>query len=915
MNSLLRKLGWLLRRNRKEQDLEAELQFHLDEEAEERRQEGLPEADARLAARRDLGNIAIVQENTREVWGWILLEQLSQDLRYALRTMRANPLFTVLAILSVGLGIGASTSVYSFVDAVLLRSLPVEHPESLVVIDWKMKIPEKGGSDTVMNGMDGNTYHDPDIGWTGGIFPYPAFEVLRKIDSAFSSVFAFHPAGNLNVSIDARAEIAEGVYVSGDYFRGLGVGSAAGRMLTRDDDEPAVARVAVLSYGLSERRFGDPARAVGQPIVINNVPFTVVGVAARDFSGVDPARAPQVYLPLHAEVLLAGNNMDVSARMYLEQNYYWLQMMARLNPGISHAQAQATAGVPFRQWVETTAHTDLERSNLPELFLNDGSGGTDAMRRQYAKPLYFLLLLVILILAIACANIANLLLARAATRRREIALRVTVGAGRLRILRQLLTESVMLATIGGALGVVFAFWGIRFLTVLLDNGRTAAPPSAELNLNVLAVATALSVLTGLVFGMAPAVLASRSNVIPALKQLRFANPPTWIRVGTRDLLVISQITMSLFMLVAAGLFVRTLSKLQSIDIGFNRENLLLFQVNARQSGHTGVEMATFYEDLRQRITEISGIRNASLSNRAFFTAGFSLPITVAGKRVDTMLLFVGPDFFSTLQIPMAAGREIESSDRPGSPMTAVVSEMFARQFSATEDPIGRQIELRDAQQVRQMQIVGVARDARYGGLKRNLRPVVYVPYNQGAFAFIDQMTYEVRTDGDPLGYVNTIRDIVHQMDAGLPVANIITQSGQIDRTISQEIMFGRLSTTIAFVGLSIACVGLYGAIAYNVARRTSEIGIRMALGARRGRVMMMVLRKVIVCTVAAFALGLPLCLLASRQMESFLFGITPRDPLTVAIAVAILLISAALSAFVPARRAARIDPVLALRHE
>ena len=721
MNSLLRKLGWLIRRDTKERELEAELQFHLDEETEERRQEGLSQADARTAARRQLGNIVLVQENTRAVWGWILVEQFSQDLRYAWRTMVANPLFTVLAVTSVALGIGASTSVYSFVDAALLRPLPVEQPESLVVVNWRMKIPERGASsngDSVMHSADGNTYHDPETGWTGGIFPHPAFEILRKVD-AFSSVFAFHPAGNLNVSIASRAEVAEGVYVSGEYFRGLGLVSAAGRLPGPPDDEPSATRVAVLSFGYSERRFGGPEKAVGQPLLINNVPFTVAGVAPRAFSGVDSARAPDLYLPLHDEVLLAANGRDVTPQMYLDENYYWLQMMARLSPGVGLVQAQAAAGVPFRQWVETTAHTDVERSNIPELLLRDGSGGTDALRRQYARPLYVLLLLVILILAIACANIANLLLARAAARRREIALRLTVGAGRMRILRQLLTESVMLASLGGVLGVFFAFWGIRFLTILLHNGRTVAP-RAMLNWHVLAVATGLSVLTGLIFGLAPAILSSRANVIPALKEVRSTNRPTWIRFRGRELLVISQITISLFMLVAAGLFVRTLSNLQSIDIGFNRDNLLLFQINARQSGHTGVEMAAFYEDLRRRFTEVSGVRNASLSNRPFFTAGFSIPVTVSGKRVDTMVLFVGPDFFSTLQIPIVRGRQIDTSDHSGSPMTAVVSEMFARQFLTNENPVGRQIQLRDAQQLRQMQIVGVAKDARYGGLKRNL---------------------------------------------------------------------------------------------------------------------------------------------------------------------------------------------------
>jgi predicted permease len=913
MTSLFRKFTWWMQRRRKEDELREELAFHLANEADERRADGLTEDQARWAARRDLGNVTLLREDTRILWTWTPLEQLSQDLRYALRMMFKNRAFTALAALSLALGIGANTAIYSFMDSILLRALPVSDPASLVVVKWRVR-PVPNRSEFVLHSFDGSTYRNS-AGISAAIFPFPAFERLQQASTpVLSSLFAYKRAGNVNVMIKGETEIAKGEYVSGDFFRGLAVSPEAGRLILADDDRAGAAPVAVLSMGYSQRRFGGAANAIGQPILINNVPFTVVGVAPSEFFGVDPAEAPHVYLPMHASLLFDPGG----GGLYLDQNYYWVEMMGRRRPGVSLAQAQAALAGPFTQWVASTATTDGERANLPVLHLEEGAGGLDSLRRQYSKPLYVLWAMVALILAIACVNTANLLLARASARKREMAVRLSIGAGRFRVVRQLLTESVLLASVSGALGILIAVAGIRVLTRLLGNGQEGFTLHAELNWHVLVVTLVLSLACGLVFGLAPALHLARPALMPALKDTSVTERRGRVGHGIRrpsatQALVVAQIAISLLLLVAAGLFVRTLWNLQSIPLGFNRDNLLLFDVNAPQAGYTAPGVAGFYAELRRRLSEIPGVRGATLSHASLIRAGRQYPITVNGVLArDHRILQTGPAFFSTMQIPMLRGREIEDRDRQGTQPVAVVSDLFARTYFGEENPIGRHITLGGYNHV-DLEIIGVATTARYGPLKGNIPPVVYIPY--AADPQQRQATFALRTDGDPLRYVSTVREVVRAADARVPLTNIKTQAADIDQTMNQEIVFARLCSAFAILALVIACVGLYGTMAYAVARRTKEIGIRIALGARRSLVMWMVLREV--CVLAAFglAISVPTALGTSRFVESFLFGTKPNDAGGLAVAAATLLSAALLAGYGPARKASQVDPMIALRHE
>ena len=736
-------------------------------------------------------------------------------------------------------------------------------------------------------------------------------------------LFGYTYARNYNVVARGEAESIRGGFVTGNYFAALGVPPAAGRLIADDDDRAGAPPVVVLSYSYWQRRFNGSPSAVGQSILIGNLPFTVVGVSAPGFFGVDPQTSPAFFLPVHAVPLLATNPAAEERARFLDEHFYWIEMMGRLRPGVTIEQAQAVMRARFRSFAAGTAATPKDAEVLPELSLQEGASGLDTLRREYSKPLYVLMTMVGLILAIACANLANLLLARAAARRREIAVRLSLGAGRGRIVRQMLTESVLLSVAGGALGLGVGLAGIRFITWLLANGREEFTLHAALNWPVLGFTFALAVVAGVLFGLAPALQATKVDFTPALKEspLQGSNVAgRRFRPRLGHALIVLQIAVSLLLVIGAGLFVRTLSNLNAIDIGFNRENILLVSINGRQGGYRDAALARFYADLLDRFREIPGVRAASASDFPLVAQYVNdSPVSIPGRPVQTPQpssnqLHVDPAFFDTLEIPVLLGRTLKPADL-ASPTVAVVNEKFASTFFGGENPLGKQFALgRPGRGAPLLEIVGVAKAAHYNSLQEESQPVVYLPYTQD-LPELRQLFFEIRTVGPPLSAVAAVRRIVHDASPSVSIGEISTQAQRIEQTIAQERTFANLGSCFAALALLIACVGLYGAMAYSVARRTGEIGIRMALGAQRPGIIYMVMREVLALTAAGLLLGYGAARLTTRYVESFLFGMKPNDFLAIAAAIGILLAAAVVAGYLPAWRASRIDPATALRNE
>ncbi len=913
-NELVRRLRVLLNRDRFDSDLEEELADHLRRKAEE----------TGIDPRRQFGNVTLVKEESRNMWTWNWIEQLAQDVRYALRTMKANRLFTAMAVLSLALGIGANTAIYSFMDAIMLRALPVVHqPDRLVILNWRAK-----GESPVVWDHWGSNYDEPGGGLTSPNFPYPAFEMMRDQNSLLSSLFGHADAGRLNVVIDGQAELSSAKLVTGDYFAGLGVSSSIGRVIGREDDHAGALPVMIVTFDYWRSRFASDPAVLGKTVKLNGSAFTIVGVAAPEFFGVSPTQGDQaqLFIPM-AQIGLVQKQMTADwAAGFKNQHFYWIELMGRLKPDSNLIAAQTQLAGQFHNFVAATATKDREKADLPQLWVQEGGSGVDAVRRKYSKPLWILTGMVGLILLIACANIANLMLARASARRREMAVRLSLGAGRFRVVRQLLTESLLLALAGAAAGIGVAALGIRLLLVLLA-GDTPFGIPIGIDWRVLSFTLLIALVTGILFGLAPALQATRVDVTPALKEAR-SSAPTQGRARRFSLsraLVVAQISLSLLLVVGAGLFVRTLSNLRSVELGFNAEHVLLFNLDASKAGYKAAPLKHFYDDLQTRLQTLPGVRGATATDMPLVGGWNSTTsITVPGipkpqegqRGPNTAYARVGTTFFETMEIPILLGRPLDKRDVEGAQTTGVVNQIFVEKYFKGQNPIGRHFEMGGDKNVVDVEIVGVAKTARYSSLKREIPPVTYCSFLQApANRPLQQMFFEVRTSGDPLALANTVRQIVREASPLVPVASVTTQTARIAQTISQERTFAQLCTCFGGLALLMACIGLYGTMAYAVARRTTEIGIRMALGAARGRIVWMVLREVLVLSAIGIALGFGAVHEGTEFVKSFLFGLKPNDPLALIASSSILLACALLAGFLPARRASRIDPITALRNE
>ena len=911
MKTLWRRLQWFFHRAAFERELDEEIQHHLAMKAEEQ--------GSTDSARRQFGNITFWKEGSRRMWIGRFGEELGQDLRYALHAMKANKLFTLLAMVSLALGIGANTAIYSFMDAIMLRALPVKQPEQLALVNWRA--PQRSG---VVNGLSGSMYNDAGNSVSPN-YPYHAYELLRDHNRLFSRLFAFAHAGRLNAVIHGQAILQNGEYVSGGYFAGLGVNPAIGRLVGPTDDQLGAAPVVVISYPLWRGQFSGSPDAVGTSILLDGKPFVVLGVTPPEFFGVRPDIVPDLYIPVHDLPLISHDRHRDTKSFFGDDHRYWIEMMGRLKPGVSFSAAQSELRTLFFHWVSQTARNAHDRSTLPTLWLEEGGSGVDSLRRRYSQPLFVLMAMVALILTIACANIANLLLAKAASRRREIAVRLSLGAGRSRVIRQLLTESALLALGGAVGGVLLAAAGIRLLTLLLGNGDKDFSLHAQLDWRVLLFTLLVALSTGLFFGTAPAVQATSVDVAPALKEIRLSEPRSRIRrtslpFGLRHVLIAAQIAISMLLVAGAGLFVRTLANLNAIELGFNRENLLLFSLDGSQAGYKDRALADLYGGLRARFRLIPGVRSVTLADMplvANWTSSTDAKIPGSKKEGQgTSVMTVGPGFFETMQIPLLAGRSINEHDRIEAPAVAVVNDVFTKENFPGAWPIGQHFVVGGDKEGVDVQIVGIAKSARYSSLKDAIPPVTYLSYLQTARnGRLQQMIFELRTAGSPLKLVNTVREIVHGVSPRVPVADVRTEEQTINQTISQERTFAALCTAFGVLALVMACVGLYATTAYAVVRRTNEIGIRMALGAMKRRILWIVVSEVLILGIIGLVIGFGALWELTTYLKSFLWGLAPHDPLTFAAAALILITCTVLAGWVPAWRAARIDPMAALRHE
>ncbi len=831
---------------------------------------------------------------------------LLSNLRYTFRSFRKNPGFTAIAVLSLALGIGANTAIFSLLDRILLRSLPVRHPEQLVL--FTANGPRRGSV---------NTAYDDTF-----TFSYPMYLDFRDRAPDLAGTAAWFPI-DASLSMSGQTERVSANLVSGNFFEVLGVGAAIGRPVVPADAQTVGAgAVAVLSYDFWAQKFaGDPA-ILNRDVVIDGHSLTVVGIAPRGFNGVAMGEAPAVFIPLTMRSQLTPATRDINSRRDM-----WLNVIGRLKPGVSRATAEAAMNVFWKPILEdelsqmTSGSPQFRRSFLNRhLTLQDASNGVSMLRMLFGKPITLLMALVGFVLLIACANVANLLIARAAGRGREIAIRLAVGATRGDITRQILIEAVTLSAAGGALGIFFAVWGGRLLLTFLPFSGFTATISADPDWRVLAFTAAVSLASGVAFGLAPALQSGRTDLALTMKEQAGAVISGGLHVVVRRALVVAQVGLSLILLTGAGLFLRSLGNLQRLDLGFRADHLVSFSIQPALNGYAPPRAVALFARLQERLESLPGVRAvAATQTQLLANSNWDQGITVPGyqpKEGETSpnVASVGPGYFSALGIPLISGREFRPSDDLSAVRVAVVNQTFAKTYFGDANPLGRQFYFSSDNKT-PVEIVGLAQDSKYADVREEKQRFIFCPYAQHYSTFAGAMTYYVRAAQDPASIGPSLRQVVREQDATLPVFDLKTMDRQIDEDMFSERIVSLLSVFFGALATTLAGIGLYGLLSYAVTRRTREIGIRMALGAGQVSVLRLVLREIATLTGLGIGIAAPLSFALSKLARSMLFQVAPDSPGAVIAASAVLAFTALAAASLPALRAMKVDPLRALRNE
>jgi predicted permease len=917
MKSQLRSyLHSLFTRDKLESSISAELRTHIELRAEDLEHTGLPPAEALRRARIEFGGLEKHKEDIRQSLGLRLLDELRADLRYATRMLRRSPGFTAVAIASLALGIGANTIIFTLAKGVLLDRLAVPNPNQLRLLSVIV------GKSSPIHNIWGGFYPTADGRTTTTSFSYPVYQLLRQQNLAhpmLGDLFAFKDIRRLTATVDGSANVVTSQLVSGNYYRQLNIQPVLGRAIQPSDDANTdTALVAVISDGLWARLFGRSPSVIGKTIQLNLIPITIVGVNPPGFTGASSVQlSPDVFLPFSMQPTLLP---DRQGSLLENTNEWWMSIMGRTRSGVSDEAVRSAFAVWLDQDIQATIAVTKD-ATMPDLVVESGSQGLAAATHDYAAPIYVLSVLTGFVLLLACANLANLLLARSAARQREMSVRLALGASRPRVLRQVLTESLLLSSLGGIAGFALGYIGRNIIPHLLSSAWRPAPFDARFDLRIFAFTASVSILTGILFGLAPAWQATRTDVNTALKDA--ASSATRRRKGLAGKsIVVFQVALSMLLVVGAGLFSRTLINLNTTSLGFDPHNLLLLSIQPPPARYPAPQDIALHQRIEDRIAQVPGVQSVTLienplighniSNTLFLPTGQPRP-TVDNEDRDVN--GVGRNFFETYRIPILDGRSFGPTDTATSPLVAVINQSLAHTVYPNINPVGKTFISKRHQSDPEAiyQIIGVSADAKYDQLQEDPPPTFYTLYRQAKEEQF--VTYTIKTQLSPAAILPALRNAVQSIDKDLPLRDIRTQDEQIEDSISEQRLFATLTSAFGILALILACIGIYGVMAYNVARRTSEIGIRMALGARSRQVLLMILRESSWLAILGVVAGLAAAFALTRLVRTMLYGLQPTDPTTLIAATILLLAIAIAAAYGPARRASRIDPTQALRHE